>query len=206
MINKHRIWVIRSPNHKKIYIEHFRATNRNFLVLRLFEGECRGHFRYVFLNLLGSNVYSWFTKLLQINHIIVSIFSGVIKVTVNFKKWRTNWIWRSNKCNFFPMTLEISFWNKILQRPKIVLWCVINQKIYGDLFTFWRPFYVLFIWRFRSSNIEYYSTDSNSATPKLCKNKWIANNTLKCRANFNVSDFSPDLAHYCFLSLSMIFL
>ena len=42
-----------------------------------------------FFNLLGSNVYSWFTKLLQMSHIIVSKFIGVIIVTVNIKKWRT---------------------------------------------------------------------------------------------------------------------
>ena len=44
---------------------------------------------YFFLqNLLDSNVYSWFTKLLRISHIIVSIFSGVIIVTVNIKNGR----------------------------------------------------------------------------------------------------------------------
>ena len=43
-------------------------------------------FSVFFQNLLGSNVYSWSTKLLQISHIIVSIFSGVIIVTVNIKK------------------------------------------------------------------------------------------------------------------------
>ena len=41
---------------------------------------------WIFFNLLGSNVYFWFTKLLRISHNIVSIFSGVIIVTVNIKK------------------------------------------------------------------------------------------------------------------------
>ena len=36
-----------------------------------------------FLNLLVSNVYSWSTKLLQISHIIFSMFSGIIIGTVN---------------------------------------------------------------------------------------------------------------------------
>ena len=33
--------------------------------------------------LLSSNVYSWFTKLLQISHIIVSIFCGVITMYID---------------------------------------------------------------------------------------------------------------------------
>ena len=39
-----------------------------------------------FLNLLASNVYFWFTKLLQINF---NMFSGIIIVTVNILKRQT---------------------------------------------------------------------------------------------------------------------
>ena len=53
-------------------------------------------------NSLVSDVYFWSAKLLQISHIITSMFSGIIIVTVNLKKTR------SNKGNFFPKTLEIN--------------------------------------------------------------------------------------------------
>ena len=47
------------------------------------KGEFRGHFRFFHLNLLVSNFYFWSTKLTQINHKIVNIFSGILIVTVN---------------------------------------------------------------------------------------------------------------------------
>ena len=47
------------------------------------EGEFHGHIRFFHLNLLVSNVFILSTKLLQINPIIVNIFSGIIIVTVN---------------------------------------------------------------------------------------------------------------------------
>ena len=58
--------MLRSPNHTKIIYIYVRQTEKR-----------------------GSNVYSLVTMLLQISHIIVSIFSGVILVTVCIKKWQT---------------------------------------------------------------------------------------------------------------------
>ena len=45
--------------------------------------ECRGHFEFVYVNLLASTMYVWFSKLLQLNHIIVNMFNGIFIVTVN---------------------------------------------------------------------------------------------------------------------------
>ena len=56
-----------------------------------------------------------------------------------------------------------------------MLSCAINDRKYGVLLTFWRPFSVLLIWRWRSSNIEYYSTDSNSAHPNYVKTSELKN-------------------------------
>ena len=47
-----------------------------------YEGEFRGHFGFFHLNLFVSNFYFWSTKLTQINHIIVNMFSGILIVTV----------------------------------------------------------------------------------------------------------------------------
>ena len=43
-----------------------------------YEDEFRGHFGFFHLNSLVSNFYFWSTKLTQINHIIVNIFSGIL--------------------------------------------------------------------------------------------------------------------------------
>ena len=84
---------------EKLYNKHFRATNR--------KNRCHLHFDshlfyvhltvnvaaildlFFFQNLVGSTVCFWFAKVLQISHIIVSIFIGVFIVTVNISKWRT---------------------------------------------------------------------------------------------------------------------
>ena len=144
------------------------------------------------LDLLGSNVYSWFTKLLHISHIIVSIFSGVIIVTVNIKKWRTYWMCRSNKGNFFPMTLEISFWNKNLTETKNCAFMFDKSKnIRGFVYIL----LVILCFAYLKVKVTKYRILSERfefSTPKFCKNKWIAKYTLKYRANFNVPYFSPD--------------
>ena len=57
------------------------------LIVILFLGNMKVNFAAILdffhLNLLVSNFYFWSTKLLQINHIIVNIVSGILIVTGN---------------------------------------------------------------------------------------------------------------------------
>ena len=48
-----------------------------------YEGEFRGHLGFFHSNLLVSNFNFWSSKLTQINHTIVNIFSGILVVTVD---------------------------------------------------------------------------------------------------------------------------
>ena len=99
MKNKHQKCVFRPPNHKKPislaisshkYKQMFNLHFDSLFVVCSYEGEYRGHFDFFHLNLLVSNVYFWSTTLLQLNHIIVNMFSGIFIVTVNIYKKTTD--------------------------------------------------------------------------------------------------------------------
>ena len=87
MKNKHQKCVFRPQSHTESHkfssLEPQIQKKRCLIVILKailffcsYEGECRGHFGFFNLNLLPSNVYFWSTKLLQLNHVIVNMFSG----------------------------------------------------------------------------------------------------------------------------------
>ena len=67
-------------------IAQFRATKNVFNLhfdIHFVSCSFRRHFGFFYLNLLVSKFYFWSTKLTEINHTIVNIFSGILIVTVN---------------------------------------------------------------------------------------------------------------------------
>ena len=110
-------------------------------------------------------------------------------MTVNILKWRTYCIWRWNKGNFFQITPEISFWNKNLTETKnCAFTCDKTKKIRGFIYILAAILCFAYL-KVKVTRYRILSDRFEFSSPKLCKNKWIANYTLKCLANFNVLDF-----------------
>ena len=89
MNNTHQNFFFLPPSHTKIkkmsnfepLLNKKNMANLHF-VSCLYEGEFCGHFGFFHSNLLVSNFYFWSTKLTQINHTIINIFSGILIVAV----------------------------------------------------------------------------------------------------------------------------
>ena len=87
-----------------------------------YEGGCHGHSGFFHLNVLISNVYVWSTKLLQLlqlNHLIINISSGILIVTVNTWKWRTSCFKGQIKVTSFHDTRKYFSIITILQNSKL---------------------------------------------------------------------------------------
>ena len=98
------------PQLQKIFYLHF---DNHFVSCSYESAHVAAILDFFHLNLLASNVLLWSTKLLQLNHIIVNMFSSIL--IVNYKKNEGDLIFKGQIKVLLSKTLGKKIIFKILQ-------------------------------------------------------------------------------------------